>query len=100
MMGQRHRSWPRLAVALAATLAISIVSAVAKPPPPDQARSFWSFQPVKRPAVPAVKHSDWVRNPIDAFVLVKLEEKGFTPAPPATKVQLLRRAYYDLIGLP
>jgi hypothetical protein len=94
----------RLGVAALVTLAISIVSAppnaLAKPPPPEQARSFWSFQPVKRPAVPTVKRSEWVRNPIDAYVLSKLEEKGYTPAPPATRAQLLRRAYYDLIGLP
>src|SRR5207302_1281860 len=55
---------------------------------------------VKRPEVPKVKRAEWARNPIDAFVLAKLEEKGFTPAPPATKVQLVRRAYYDLTGLP
>src|SRR4051812_13521069 len=71
-----------------------------KVPTPEQARSFWSFKPVKRPDVPTVKHAEWVRNPIDAFVLAKLEEKGFTPAPPATKVQLIRRACYDLTGLP
>ena len=67
---------------------------------PAEAKSFWSFQPVKRPDVPAVKRAEWLRSPIDAFILAKLEEKGFTPAPPAGKVQLLRRAYYDLIGLP
>ena len=74
--------------------------AIAKPPTPEQAKAFWSFRPVKRPEVPAVKHAGWVRNPIDAFILAKLEEKGFAPAPPATKVQLIRRAHYDLTGLP
>ena len=63
-------------------------------------KSFWSFQPVKRPAVPEVKNKQWVRNPVDAFVLAKLEAKGFAPAPPAERGTLLRRAYYDLIGLP
>ena len=71
------------------------------PPTPLAARkSFWSFQPVKRPAVPEVKDAAWVRNPIDAFILAKLEAKGLTPAPPAGKISLLRRATYDLTGLP
>ena len=55
---------------------------------------------MKRPPVPAVKNSEWVRNPIDAFILAKLDQKGFAPAPAATKAQLLRRACYDLTGLP
>jgi hypothetical protein len=71
-----------------------------KPKSPADAKSFWSFQPVKRPDLPRVKQAEWVRNPIDAFVLAKLDEKGFSPAPPAAKIQLLRRATYDLIGLP
>jgi hypothetical protein len=47
-----------------------------------------------------VREADWARNPIDRFVLAKLEEKGWTPAPPATPHALLRRVYFDLIGLP
>ncbi|HWE92963.1 MAG TPA: PSD1 and planctomycete cytochrome C domain-containing protein [Tepidisphaeraceae bacterium] len=70
------------------------------PPTVEEAKSFWSFKPVQRPQVPAVHNAQWVRNPIDAFVLAKLEAKGMTPAPPADKVALLRRAYYDLTGLP
>ena len=71
------------------------------PPTPEQARkSFWSFQPVTRPPVPEVKDNAWVRNPIDAFVLAKLKAKGLHPAPPADRITLLRRATYDLIGLP
>src|ERR1051326_2426110 len=66
----------------------------------DKARSFWAFQPVVRPALPVVKHRDWVRNPIDAFVLAKLEEQGFEPAPPAERTTLVRRAYYAVTGLP
>ena len=61
---------------------------------------FWSFQPVTRPAVPAVKHKAWVRNPIDAFVLHRLEAAGLAPNPPASRTALIRRAYYDLTGLP
>src|SRR5262245_7621073 len=58
------------------------------------------FQPVKRPAVPGVKDSAWVRNPIDAFVAEQHERQGLTPRPEAAKAILLRRVYLDLIGLP
>ncbi len=71
-------------------------------PPPVNAETmkFWSFQPVKCPVVPPVKNKAWVTNPIDAFVLSKLEKNGYMPAPPASKNALLRRVTYDLIGLP
>ncbi|HTE17871.1 MAG TPA: PSD1 and planctomycete cytochrome C domain-containing protein, partial [Armatimonadota bacterium] len=65
-----------------------------------ETRKFWAFQPVRRPAVPRVKRQAWVRNPIDAFVLARLEAKGLGPNPTATRAALIRRAYYDLIGLP
>ena len=72
------------------------------PPAADskEARAHWSFQAVNRPEVPDVRNKAWVRNPIDAFILAKLEEKGMTPAGEASRGALLRRAYYDLIGLP
>jgi hypothetical protein len=70
------------------------------PPVNEENRKFWSFQPVRRPDIPAVKEKGWVRNPIDAFVLAKLETKGLSPAPAASKTALLRRAFYDLTGLP
>jgi hypothetical protein len=66
----------------------------------EQAKRFWSFQPVKRPKVPAVKNKEWVKTPIDAFILARLEAAGLTPSKPAVKTELLRRAYYDLTGLP
>jgi hypothetical protein len=71
-------------------------------PPPVNAetRNFWSFRPVHRPAVPKVKNTGWVTGPIDAFVLARLEAAGLAPAPPASKTALLRRVFYDLIGLP
>ncbi len=59
--------------------------------------SFWSFRPVSKPPVPTVGDS---KNPIDAFVRVKLNEKGLEPAPEADKVTLVRRATFDLTGLP
>jgi hypothetical protein len=76
---------------------------VARRGPPkvdEKARSFWAFRPVVRPAVPEVKASSWCRNPIDNFLLAKLESAKLKPAPPAGKVELLRRVHYDLTGLP
>lgn len=71
------------------------------PPPVDaKARQFWSFLPVKRPALPKVKNAAWVKTPIDAFVLAKLEKNGLSPAPAAPETALLRRITYDLTGLP
>ncbi len=66
----------------------------------EKDRQFWSFQPPKRPAVPNVKAKELVRNPIDAFVLAKLETKGLTYSKEANKLALMRRAYLDLTGLP
>jgi hypothetical protein len=66
----------------------------------DPARAHWAYQPVKKPAVPAVKNAAWVRTPIDAFILAQLEAKGMQPSPPATREALLRRVTFDLIGLP
>jgi uncharacterized protein DUF1553/uncharacterized protein DUF1549 len=63
-------------------------------------RAFWSLQKVKPQSPPAVKHTSWGRNPIDAFILSKLEAKGIEPAKPADKVTLLRRVSFDLAGLP
>ncbi len=60
----------------------------------------WLFSKPKPPAIPAVKQSDWTKNPIDSFILAKLEAKGLSPAPPAAKRALIRRVYFDLIGLP
>jgi len=61
---------------------------------------FWSFQPVRRPAPPKVKNAKWVSNPIDAFVLTRLEKEGLKPNGPASRQALIRRAYFDLTGLP
>jgi mono/diheme cytochrome c family protein len=60
----------------------------------------WPFAPPVKAPPPAVKNREWVRNPIDAFVLAKLEEKDIAPAPQADKRTLARRLYIDLIGLP
>ncbi len=60
----------------------------------------WSFQPVARPTVPAVKNSSWPRNPIDNFVLAKLEGLSIAPSTEADRVTRIRRLSLDLLGLP
>jgi hypothetical protein len=65
----------------------------------DEDRKFWSFQPNTRP-VPPLRAGNLDENPIDVFIAGKLQEKGLDFAPPATKQELIRRAYFDLIGLP
>src|SRR5260370_14220755 len=63
-------------------------------------REFWSFQRGKPQTPPVVKHTKWVQTPIDSFIAAKLEAKGIEPAQPAAQIALLRRATFDLIGLP
>jgi mono/diheme cytochrome c family protein len=62
--------------------------------------THWAFQPVKTPRLPRVTNAGWVRNPVDAFVLAKLEAKGLRPSPEADPVTLIRRVTLDLTGLP
>jgi hypothetical protein len=66
----------------------------------ESQRNYWAFQKVTKPSVPPVKARNAIRNPIDAFVVAKLEAQNLKPNPPADKITLLRRAYFDLIGLP
>jgi len=66
----------------------------------DKDRAHWAFRPVRRPAVPAPGGAAPFANPIDAFVRAGLDAKGLRPNPPAPKVELIRRAFYDLTGLP
>lgn len=66
-----------------------------------QAReSWWSWKPIEVTAAPAVQNAAWCRNPIDWYILAKLEAKGIAPAPEATREALIRRASFDLTGLP
>jgi mono/diheme cytochrome c family protein len=60
----------------------------------------WAFQMPKRPALPTVKHTAWVRSPVDAFILARLEKAGLRPSPEADRYTLIRRLSLDLIGLP
>ena len=66
----------------------------------SEQRQFWAFQPVRPVAVPAVVRQDWPQGDIDRFVLAGLEAAGLTPAARADRTTLLRRATFDLIGLP
>ena len=63
-------------------------------------RQFWSFQPPRRPAQPRVEGEDRIGNPVDTFLLARLEEEGLSFSPPADRLTLMRRSYLDLTGLP
>jgi hypothetical protein len=102
-----QRDWLALVVLLAAAMttragedkdAKALAKYDAKIKPSD--RQHWSYVPVKRPAPPRVKDAAWVRNPIDAFVLARLEAKGWKPSSPAEPRAWLRRVYLDVTGLP
>src|SRR5947209_1563618 len=64
------------------------------------ARRHWAFQPLRDPVLPPVKNAAWLSMPMDRFVLATLEAQGLTPSPRADRRPLIRRAYYDLLGLP
>ena len=66
----------------------------------EKADAHWAFQPLANPTLPEVKQKSWVKNPIDLFILRKLEKAGRAPAEPADSHSLLRRAHFDLLGLP
>lgn len=66
----------------------------------DAARNHWAFRPISDPLLPDVENEDWVKMPIDRFILARLEQEGMSPAPEADKRTLIRRATLDLTGLP
>src|SRR5262249_32832569 len=70
------------------------------PPLSDKDRHFWAFRPPPLVTAPTVRHAERVRNPIDAFIQQRLEQRGLTLAPEADRTTLFRRAYFDLTGLP
>ena len=69
-------------------------------PPRHVVSDHWSFKPLQPGSVPSVQNAGWVRNPIDAYVLAKLESAGLTPSAEAEKSTLIRRLSFDLLGLP
>jgi hypothetical protein len=66
----------------------------------DDDRHYWAFQPIGHPQAPRVHNQSWAADPIDAFILARLEEKGLAPNPPAEPRVLVRRLFFDVIGLP
>jgi hypothetical protein len=92
--------WVEMGVPFAPELEQQVVEKEGPPKVTDAARQFWSFRRLQQPALPRVRNRTWGRSPIDAFILAGLEDAGLKPAAPAEKTQLLRRAYYDLVGLP
>ena len=66
----------------------------------DEDRQHWAFQPVADPAIPVVRQRDWCQQPLDRFVLHRLEQEGIVPAPAADRRQLVRRMTFGLTGLP
>ncbi|MDQ1471766.1 MAG: hypothetical protein QOJ99_3246, partial [Bryobacterales bacterium] len=84
-------AWPQSATPAAAGSGYQIT---------PQQRAFWSFQPVRNPTPPQARLQAWNRNPIDSFILARLDEKKLAPSARASKLTLIRRATFDLIGLP
>jgi len=91
----------RLVVAAAAMFGIgqSPISS-SKAADPSGSADLWSTVPVTRPAVPEVKNTAWPRTAVDPFILAPLEAKGWEPAASTSRARLIRRAYFDLWGLP
>jgi hypothetical protein len=90
----------RLYLFLALCFAVTGISVAQTRTFTDAQKNFWAFQPAQKPAVPAIKNKNWVKNPVDAFVLAKLEENQIEPNKAADKVTLLRRVTIDMTGLP
>ena len=90
-----------IAGTIALGLALSVASTTADArPPADKGEPHWAFVPVARPELPPTSDPAWARNPIDRFVLARMEAEGVKPVGLADQRTLLRRLYLDLIGLP
>jgi Protein of unknown function (DUF1553)/Protein of unknown function (DUF1549) len=94
------RSYTRRLAGLIAVIGLAGLLAADEYDFPERQKNHWAWQPVQRPAPPRVKNKAWLKNPIDAFLLARMEAEGLTPAAPASREQLLRRVTFDLIGLP
>ena len=90
----------RYTLVLVGILFLGVVAYSAEPSFTTAQRDWWAFKPVVKAAVPEVKNRQWVKTPIDAFVLAALEAKGLAPNPAADRVTLLHRASIDITGLP
>ncbi len=76
------------------------VSGANNPSKEDSEEAHWAFRAPVRPALPSDRNARWVRNPIDRFILARLEKEGLAPSPEADRLTLIRRVFLDLIGLP
>jgi hypothetical protein len=79
---------------------IQTAEAHAPAAPTENPANWWAYRPVLQAPVPQVQEPGWARNPVDAFLLKGLADSGLRPNPPASREHLVRRAYYDLLGLP
>src|SRR5581483_11496047 len=82
---------------------VLLIGATAGPgaaPTPAAEHPHWSFRPPIRPPIPSVRQAERAANPVDRFLLARLEAAGLAPAPPADRITLLRRLSFDLVGLP
>ena len=66
----------------------------------EEGRKYWAFKPLVDPVLPSIENQNWPADPLDHFILAKLEDQGLGPAQPADRQVLIRRTYFDLIGLP
>ncbi len=96
---QALADWVKMGAPWPEAKAVAVQSAPIKAITPEQ-RAFWSFQPLKDPAIPSVKEKSWAKTNIDHFVLAKLEAKGMKPVGAADRRALIRRVTLDLTGLP
>jgi cytochrome c553 len=92
--------WIKQGAPWPATTTSAVKPAATPAPITAEQRAWWAFQPLARPAVPAVANAEWVKTDIDRFVLARLEREGLQPVKPADRRTLLRRATLDLTGLP
>ena len=93
---KRLRAW----ITSGAVWGTDPIQVLPSPAPQRADTEWWSLQPLTRPPLPATQHDNWVRNPIDAFVLRRLRAQQLTPAIEISPSQLLRRLHFDLLGLP
>ncbi|MCF7764925.1 MAG: DUF1549 and DUF1553 domain-containing protein [Verrucomicrobia bacterium] len=94
------RATPMIRVFLVARVLWALSSQGAAPGVSSPGDQHWAFRPVRHTAPPRVHGQDWAASPIDAYVLSRLENAGLAPSPEASRHALIRRAYYDLTGLP
>ncbi|MFQ3169423.1 MAG: hypothetical protein ACI8QI_001990, partial [Limisphaerales bacterium] len=95
-------NWHRKIILAAVLLSVGQAAASSEVPPDSDAFDFWSLKPVVKNSPPALGQADrdWARNPIDHFIAANLAEKKLTHSPEANRRTLIRRVYFDLIGLP